>query len=146
MKIHLILSLMVLVGIYFLVPDFDLQNDDFKAVGFGIFSAFCYATRNIIMKSKINHYDGSLLMVYQLLVITIVLSPFAFVLDSSNVIEYLPANQGPQVTWLVERLPKTHVTISYKTYGLLKERQEKRADQFLKYLETDICRNIQLLA
>ena len=91
LKIHLILSLMVLVGIYFLVPDFDLQNDDFKAVGFGIFSAFCYALRNIILKRKINRYDGSLLMVYQLLVISVFLSPFAFVLDSSKVIDYLPA-------------------------------------------------------
>ena len=91
LKIHLILSVMVLVGIYFLVPDFDLQNDDFKAVGFGIFSAFCYALRNIILKRKINRYDGSLLMVYQLLVISVFLSPFAFVLDSSKVIDYLPA-------------------------------------------------------
>ncbi len=90
LKIHLILSVLVLVGIYFLVPDFDLQNDDFKAVGFGVFSAFCYATRNIIMKTKINQYDGSLLMVYQLLVITVVLSPFAYYLDTSKVVEYLP--------------------------------------------------------
>lgn len=67
-------------------------------------------------------------------------------LDKVKLIEYLPANQGPQITWLVERLPKTHVTISYKTYGLLKERQEQRAEQFINYLETDICRNRQLLA
>ncbi len=91
LKIHIILSLFVLVGIYFLVPDFDIQNDDVKAVGFGVFSALCYAIRNIIMKTKIDHYDGSLLMAYQLLVITVVLSPFAFFLDTSHVAEYLPA-------------------------------------------------------
>ncbi|MGI9530476.1 DMT family transporter [Lutimonas sp.] len=91
LKIHLLLSLLVLVGIYFLVPDFDLQNDDFKAVGFGVLSAFCYATRNIILKTKINQYDGTLLMAYQLLVITLVLSPFAFYLDTSQVVAYLPA-------------------------------------------------------
>ena len=91
LKIHLILSILVLVGIYFLVPDFDIKNDDFKAVGFGLFSALCYAIRNIIMKTKINYYDGSLLMAYQLLVVTIALSPFAFFLDTSSVIEYLPA-------------------------------------------------------
>jgi len=91
LKIHLILSILVLVGIYFLVPDFDIQNDDFKAVGFGVFSALCYATRNIIMKTKINYYDGSLLMAYQLLIITVVLSPFAFFLDMSSVVDYLPA-------------------------------------------------------
>jgi len=91
LKIHLVLSVLVLIGIYFLVPDFDIKNDDFKAVGFGVFSALCYATRNIIMKTKINNYDGSLLMAYQLLVITIVLSPFAFFLDISSVVDYLPA-------------------------------------------------------
>lgn len=91
LKIHLILSVLVLVGIYFLVPEFDLRNDDFKAVGFGVLSAFCYATRNIIMKTKINNYDGSLLMTYQLLIVTVLLIPFAFFLDTSEVLNYLPA-------------------------------------------------------
>lgn len=91
LKIHLLLSLLVLIGIYFLVPDFSLESDDFKAVGFGVLSAFCYATRNIILKTKINQYDGTLLMAYQLLVVTLLLSPFAMYLDTSQVIEYLPA-------------------------------------------------------
>ncbi len=91
LKIHLLLSLLVLIGIYFLVPDFSLESDDFKAVGFGVLSAFCYATRNIILKTKINQYDGTLLMAYQLLVVTLLLSPFALYLDTSQVIEYLPA-------------------------------------------------------
>lgn len=91
LKIHLLLSLLVLIGIYFLVPDFSLESDDFKAVGFGVLSAFCYATRNIILKTKINQYDGTLLMAYQLLVVTLLLSPFALYLDTSQVIKYLPA-------------------------------------------------------
>ena len=40
-KSNLILGLMVLVGIYFLVPEFSLENDYFKAIGFGVFSALC---------------------------------------------------------------------------------------------------------
>jgi len=67
-------------------------------------------------------------------------------LDKLKLLEYLPANQGPQLTWLVERLPKTHLHISYEQYGLLKERQEKRANLLIKYLQTDVCRNRQLLA
>jgi ATP-dependent DNA helicase RecQ len=67
-------------------------------------------------------------------------------LDKVKLLDYLPANQGPQITWLVERLPKTHLRISYEQYGLLKERQEKRAEAFIKYLKTDVCRNRQLLA
>ena len=91
LKVHLFLSSVVLVGIYFLVPDFSLQNDQFRAVGFGLLSAFCYALRNISMKSKIKHYDGSVLMVYQLLVIIVFWSPCFFLLDASNLITYLPA-------------------------------------------------------
>jgi drug/metabolite transporter (DMT)-like permease len=91
LKVHLFLSLLVLIGIYFLVPNFDLQNSQFKAVGFGVLSAFCYALRNIAMKSKIDHYDGSVLMVYQLLAIAVCWSPFFFLLDASNLITYLPA-------------------------------------------------------
>lgn len=91
LKIHLFLSILVLVGIYFLVPDFSLQNKQFKAVGFGLFSAFCYALRNITMKSKIKHYDGSVLMVYQLLVIAIFWSPSFFILDGTNLLTYLLA-------------------------------------------------------
>jgi drug/metabolite transporter (DMT)-like permease len=91
LKVHILLSILVLVGIYFLVPDFDLQNNQFKAVGFGVLSAFCYALRNIAMKSKIDQYDGSALMVYQLLAIAVFWSPFFFLLDSSKVLTYLPA-------------------------------------------------------
>jgi ATP-dependent DNA helicase RecQ len=67
-------------------------------------------------------------------------------LDKVELLDYLPANQGPKLTWLVERLPKTHLRISYEQYGLLKERQEKRSNMFIDYLKTDVCRNRQLLA
>ena len=51
-KSNLLLALMVLVGIYFLAPEFSMENDQFKAIGFGIFSALCYSIRNIYMKSR----------------------------------------------------------------------------------------------
>ena len=60
-KSNLLLGLMVLVGIYFLAPEFSLENDQFKAIGFGVFSALCYSIRNIYMKSKSNEYEGCLL-------------------------------------------------------------------------------------
>ncbi|MDH5367543.1 MAG: DMT family transporter [Cyclobacteriaceae bacterium] len=90
LKFHLLLSLLVLIGIYFLVPDFNIGSDNLKAVGFGVFSALCYSLRNIMMNQKVNKYNGSVLMVYQLLVITVFLSPFFFILDNSNVIRYIP--------------------------------------------------------
>lgn len=88
---HLVLCLLVLIGIYFLVPDFSLENSQFKAVGFGVLSAVCYAFRNLMMKSKVDTYNGSVLMVYQLLTIAILWAPFVGILDNSNLVKYLPA-------------------------------------------------------
>ncbi len=91
-KMHLILGALVLIGIYFLVPDFDLENDYSKAIALGVLSAFCYALRNIIMKSKVNRYNGSIMMFYQLVIIAIILSPFFLFLDTSGIIPQFPAN------------------------------------------------------
>lgn len=91
LKFHLLLCALVLVGIYFLVPEFNLENDHFKAVGCGVLSALCYALRNIIMKPKIGQYNGSVLMVYQLIAVSVVFSPAYFLLDTGNLVEYLPA-------------------------------------------------------
>jgi drug/metabolite transporter (DMT)-like permease len=90
-KSNLILGLMVLVGIYFLVPEFSLENDYFKAIGFGVFSALCYSIRNIFMKQKASEYEGSILMVYQLIIISILLAPVFFIYDMTGLEASLPA-------------------------------------------------------
>jgi ATP-dependent DNA helicase RecQ len=66
-------------------------------------------------------------------------------LNKIEVIEYLPANDKPQITFLLERLPDDRIRIDYESYGALKERQLKRCDAMLAYVETARCRNIQLL-
>lgn len=90
-KSNLILGLMVLVGIYFLVPEFSLENDYFKAIGFGVFSALCYSIRNIFMKQKASEYEGSILMVYQLIIISILLAPVFFIYDLTGLEASIPA-------------------------------------------------------
>ncbi len=90
-KVHLLLTLLVLLGIYFLVPDLDFTNSYTKAVILGVVSALCYALRNIIMKTKVGNYDGSVLMWYQLVIVSIFLLPFLFIMDSSGIKEqWLP--------------------------------------------------------
>ncbi|WP_234387131.1 DMT family transporter [Aquimarina sp. Aq78] len=84
-KGHLLLALLVLLGIYFLVPDLDFSNSYTKAVILGIISALCYSLRNLIMKTKVGNYNGSVLMWYQLVVISVFLLPFLFVMDSSGI-------------------------------------------------------------
>lgn len=91
-KMNILLGALVLVGIYFLVPHFNLENDYSKAIALGIFSAICYSLRNIIMKSKVNKYNGSILMFYQLLIIAICLSPFFLFLNTSGIIPQFAAN------------------------------------------------------
>lgn len=75
---NVLLGLLVLVGIYFLSPKFDLESNLTQGVIFGIVSAVFYALRNIIMKKKIANYHGSMLMFHQMIVITLVLSPVLF--------------------------------------------------------------------
>lgn len=90
-KTNLFLGVLVLIGIYFLVPDFNIESTYLQAIALGILSAFCYALRNIIMKANVGRYQGAVLMVYQLLVIAVAMVPFYFLMDTSNVLATLPA-------------------------------------------------------
>jgi len=78
---HVFLGFVVLIGIYFLMPELSIENDYTKGVLFGIFSALVYAIRNILLKKKIDHYHGSMLMFYQMIIISLFLSPVLFVFE-----------------------------------------------------------------
>lgn len=84
-KTHLLLGFMVLCGIYFLSPDFNLKDSNTLAIGIGVFSAFCYALRNLMLKAKVTDYHGSTLMVYQTGIIGILLLP-AFYFVEINIV------------------------------------------------------------
>mgnify|MGYP001041914603 CR=1 FL=1 len=87
---HVFLGILVLVGIYFLVPDFSIENNQAKGILFGIFSALCYSLRNLITKKSVTNYDSSAIMLYQLIVVTIILLPVLFISDISNLESQLP--------------------------------------------------------
>lgn len=74
-KNQLFLSGLVIVGIYFLTPEFNFDNSDTKGVLMGIISALFYALRNILTKRDLSHYNASKVMFYQMLVIVIFLWP-----------------------------------------------------------------------
>lgn len=88
--IHLVLGFIVLVGLYILTPEFNMESSMMRGVLFGLFSALCYAIRILIMKQHVQNYHGSMLMFYQTGVITIVLIPFLFYLDLSQLQSQLP--------------------------------------------------------
>jgi ATP-dependent DNA helicase RecQ len=66
-------------------------------------------------------------------------------LDSIELIEYLPANDKPQITFLSEIVPDDRLHISHETYGAIKERQIKRSEAMIHFIKTEECRSIQLL-
>lgn len=77
-QVHLLLGALLLLGIYFLVPDFNFDNSASMAVVIGVVSATCYALRNLLMKSKVATYDGSMLMCYQAGITGFLLIPALF--------------------------------------------------------------------
>ena len=82
---HLLLGVVVLLGIYILAPEFDLSNNDFKGVVLGIISATFYSMRTLLLKQHVANYNGTVLMFYQVLILTIVLVPALFLMDTTGI-------------------------------------------------------------
>ena len=91
--IHLLLGAMVITGTVFLVPDFNLEHDYIPAIALGLISALAYSLRNLITKSKVGTYNGSVLMFYQLVVVSVCLTPTYFLSDTAQ----LP----DQISWVI---------------------------------------------
>jgi len=83
---HLLLAFLVLTGMYFLSPTLDFENSYTIAIGFGVFSAFAYALRNILLKKKVAKYNGSMLMTYQTAIVGVILFPFLFTVSLDTII------------------------------------------------------------
>lgn len=82
--IHVLFGVLILVGLYILTPEFDIESTHVKGIFFGVFSAFCYAFRILILKKHATNYDGTVLMFYQVIIISILLLPTLFFMDLSG--------------------------------------------------------------
>lgn len=89
-RMHIVLGILVLIGIYMLSPNFDLANHQLQGVLFGVLSAVCYALRILLLKGEVNNYNATTLMFYQTLVIALVLLPAIFLVDMSNITTQYP--------------------------------------------------------
>jgi len=83
--VHLILGGIVLLGIYILAPKFDLESSQVIGIILGLISALCYSLRILIMKQQVVNYNVTMLMFYQVLMITVLLGPTLFIMDTSNI-------------------------------------------------------------
>ncbi len=88
--IHVLLGLLILIGIYILAPEFNLENSHLKGILFGLLSAVCYSIRVLILKQHVSRYNGTMLMFYQLFILTIVLFPVLYFMDSSGIQSQFP--------------------------------------------------------
>jgi len=84
----LLSAVIVIFGVYLLIPDINLGNQITLGIVTGISSAFFFSLRNIIHKNYFSHYSGSHTMFYQTLVVSIMLLVFIDVkptyISSSN--------------------------------------------------------------
>jgi len=62
-------AIVVLIGIWLIVPSVSLSDDVTLGVLVGVFSALLYALRNLMHRKYFSHYPGSKAMAYQCLVI-----------------------------------------------------------------------------
>ena len=66
-------------------------------------------------------------------------------LQAQQILEYRPAKNTPQLTYLTERLDVEQLHIDAKLYRFRKERYTYRVEQTIGYVERNICRSRQLL-
>jgi drug/metabolite transporter (DMT)-like permease len=74
-KRHLFVGGLTLLGVYFLVPSFALAQTHGGALAIGIFSAFCYAMRNLLLKGVAQEQSGLQLMLFQVVIISLCFFP-----------------------------------------------------------------------
>ena len=72
---HLLLALLVVLGVYFLLPEGGGQGNVVWGLVLGLTSAFIYSLRNILMKTQVEDINGTVLMAYQAGVAMVVVSP-----------------------------------------------------------------------
>lgn len=73
----IISALVVLSGIYFLVPEFAIDNQTTQGVFWGVLSAFLFAMRNIIHGRYFKSYPARHALLYQTLAIVLLLLSFS---------------------------------------------------------------------
>lgn len=72
----IVTALVVMLGIYLLIPEISLGNQVTMGIVTGVISAVFFAVRNILHKNYFSHYSGPHTMLYQTLVAFVMLCLF----------------------------------------------------------------------
>lgn len=87
--IHLIFGFLIIVGIFFLTPEFSWQDDYFKGICLGLLSALFYSFRNLTTSQQVKDYNPSVIMTIQLGVTVLLLAPLVYWQGTGNYSSYL---------------------------------------------------------
>ena len=68
-------GVLVLVGIYLLVPEFDLTNTTTQGVLWGVLSALVFALRNLLLGHWFSGQSATRSMSYQVLIVALLMTP-----------------------------------------------------------------------
>ncbi len=90
--IHLLLGGLVLLGIYILAPEFNLESSHLQGLLLGLLSALCYAVRILLLKDHVASYNSTMIMFFQVLILSILLAPALYFMGTSAI-----SNQYPYV-------------------------------------------------
>ena len=113
---NLLLAIIVLVGIFFMAPAFTLENDITLGLVIGLFSAFLYSIRNLLLKKNIVQYSGVTLMFYQLAINAVLLVPVVFIFDVEKVLPQLPSLAT--LALLTTAIGHTLFVMSFKKFSI----------------------------
>ena len=81
-RTDIVCGLVVLWGIYLMVPDFSLKNTTSLGVAWGMFSALFFSMRNIIQSHYLSEYRGEVSIFYQCSVTVVMLCCFVDIVPS----------------------------------------------------------------
>jgi len=82
---HLLLTVLVIIGVWIILPSTDLNNNIVLASIFGLVSALTYALRNIFTRKVMPNYNGSVMMFYQVVIMSVLLSPYLFLRSTEGI-------------------------------------------------------------
>ncbi len=68
-------GVLVLVGIYWLVPEFDVSNNLTEGVIWGVISALTFAVRNLLLSYWFSNQTAARSMSYQVLIVALLMTP-----------------------------------------------------------------------
>lgn len=68
-------GVLVLVGIYWLVPEFDMSNNLTEGVIWGVISALTFAVRNLLLSHWFSNQTAARSMSYQVLIVALLMTP-----------------------------------------------------------------------